>query len=57
MNKLKFIMLWLLDLFVIYEWEEGIQQPATPNPAGMEPNDWESIFIVNLTLTSKHLFG
>jgi len=42
---------------IICEWEEATQQPATPNLAGKEPNEWESTFIVNLTLASKHLFG
>ena len=42
---------------VIYERNEATQQPATPNLARKEPNEWESIFIVNLTLASKHLFG
>jgi hypothetical protein len=42
---------------VICEREEAAQQPATPNLARKEPNEWKSIFIVNLTLTSKYLFG
>jgi len=44
-------------VFVISEWEVVTQQLATPNPAAKEPNDWEIVFIVNLTLASKHLFG
>ena len=42
---------------VICEREEATQQPATPNLARKEPNEWKSTFIVNLTLASKHLFG